>query len=102
MGSDSLSIFAMTPIMRDGQSIAVAENGIPLGKEFVDRAKQRFGVDLAVHAFDGKAFKTLSSTFSGAVVATPEEIKSVFGGVALQREATMGSRPAALYLGQIK
>jgi methyl-accepting chemotaxis protein len=54
MGHDSLSIFAMTPIMRDGKSLAVAENGIPFGKEFVDRAKKRFGVDLAVYGFDGK------------------------------------------------
>jgi methyl-accepting chemotaxis protein len=102
MGHDSLSIFAMTPIMRDGKSLAVAENGIPFGKEFVDRAKQRFGVDLAVHSFDGKEFKKLSSTFGDAVVATPEELKSVFNRAALQRDATLGGHPAALYLGQIK
>ena len=55
-GRDSLGIFAMTPIMRDGKSIAVADIGVAFGKEFVDRAKQRFGVDLAVHWFDGKTF----------------------------------------------
>lgn len=102
MGRDSLSIFAMTPIMRDGKSLAVAENGVPFGKEFVDRAKQRFGVDLAVHSFDGKELKRLSSTFGDAVVATPEELKSVFTGASLRRDAALSGRPAALYLGQIK
>ncbi len=102
MGGDSLSIFAMTPIMRDGKSVALAENGIPFGKEFVDRAKQRFGIDLAVHSFDGKELKRLSSTFGDTVVATPEELKSVFSGASLRRDAVLGGQPAALYLGQIK
>ena len=102
MGHDSLSIFAMTPIMRDGKSLAVAENGIPFGKEFVDRAKRRLGVDLAVHGFDGKAFTKLSSTFGDTVVATQDELKSVFNGAALHREATFGGHPAARYVGQIK
>jgi methyl-accepting chemotaxis protein len=102
MGHDSLGIFAMTPIMRDGKSLAVAENGIPFGKAFVDRAKLRLGVDLAVHAFDGKAFKQLSSTFGDTVVATQDELKSAFEGAPLQRDAVVNGHPVALYLGQIR
>jgi methyl-accepting chemotaxis protein len=102
MGRDTLSVFGMTPIMRDGKSIAIAENGIPFGKEFVDRAKKRFGVDLAVHGFDGKAFTKLSSTFGETVIATQDELKSVFNGAALRRDAALGDHPAALYLGQIR
>jgi len=101
-GRDTLGIFAITPIMRDGKSIATTDIGVGFGKEFVDRAKKRFGVDLAVHWFDGKAFNKLSSTFGDAVVATPEELKSVFNGAALRRDATLNGHPAALYLGQIK
>jgi methyl-accepting chemotaxis protein len=99
---DTLSIFAMTPIMRNGKSIAVADVGIFFGKEFVDRAKQRLGVDLAVHRFENQAFTKLASTFGDSVVATPTELKSVFDGATLRREATLGGHPAALYLGQIK
>ena len=102
MGRDTLSVFGMTPIMRDGKSIAIAENGIPFGKEFVDRAKKRFGVDLAVHGFDGKAFTKLSSTFGETVVATQDELKGVFNGAALRRDAALGDHPAALYLGQVR
>src|ERR1700692_1363585 len=101
-GRDSLGIFAMTPIMRDGKSIAVADIGVSFGKQFVDRAKQRFGVDLAVHRFDGKAFASIGSTFAEQSLASPEELKSVFDGSALRRDATLNGHPAALYLGQIK
>ncbi len=102
MGHDSLAIFAMTPIMRDGKSVAVAESGIPFGKEFVDRAKLRLGVDLAVLAFDGKTFKKLSSTFGDTVVATQEELKGAFEGAALQRDTNFQGHSAALYVGQIR
>ncbi len=76
--------------------------GAAFGKEFVDRAKKRFGIDLAVHSFDGKEFKRLSSTFGDTVVATPEELKGVFNGAALHRDASFDGHPAALYVGQIR
>jgi methyl-accepting chemotaxis protein len=101
-GRDTLANFAITPIMRDGKSIAVADVGIAFGKDFVDRAKQRFGVDLAVHWYDGNSFKTFSSTFGERAVATPAELKSALNGAPVQREATLDGHPAALYLGQIK
>ena len=101
-GRDSLSIFAMTPVMRDGKSLAVVDIGVPFGKEFVDRAKQRFGVDLAVHWLEGGTFKTLASTFGERVIATQDEMKSAFNGAALQRDASLDGHPAALYLSQIK
>ena len=101
-GREALSIFGMTPIMRDGKSMANADVGAAFGKEFVDRAKKRFGIDLAVYSFDGKDFKKLSSTFGDGVVTTAGELKGVFDGQPLRRDATIGGRPAALYIGQIK
>ncbi len=52
--------------------------------------------------YDGKAFKKLSSTFGDEVVTTPDELKGVFDGPPLRRDATIDGHPAALYLGQIK
>lgn len=101
-GRDTLGIFAMMPIMRDGKSLAVADVGVTFGQEFVDRAKKRFGIDLAVHWFDGKSFKKLSSTFGDAVVATQDELKGVLEGAPLQRDAAVGGHPAAVYVGQVK
>jgi methyl-accepting chemotaxis protein len=101
-GRDSLGIFAMTPVMRDGKSMGVADIGISFGKQFVDSTKQRFGVDLAVHRFDGKTFSKLSSTMGDSSEVTQEELKRVFDGGTLRRDATVNGHPAALYLGQIK
>jgi methyl-accepting chemotaxis protein len=101
-GREALSIFGMTPIMRDGKSQGTVDVGAAFGKEFVDRAKKRFGIDLAVYSYDGKDFKKLSSTFGDGVVTTTDELKGVFDGQPLRRDATLAGRPAALYLGQIK
>jgi methyl-accepting chemotaxis protein len=101
-GRDSLGVFAMTPIMRDGKSLAVADVGVSFGKQFVDSAKQRFSVDLAVHRFDGKAFVRIASTLGDASDVTQDELKRVFEGGHLRRDATLNGRPAALYLGQIR
>jgi methyl-accepting chemotaxis protein len=101
-GRDSLGIFAMTPIMRNGKSLAVADIGVSFGKQFVDSAKQRFGVDLAVHRFDGKAFVRIASTLGDSSDTTQDELKGVFDGGTLRRDAMLNGHPAALYLGQIK
>jgi methyl-accepting chemotaxis protein len=101
-GRDSLGIFAMTPIMRDGKTLGVADIGVSFGKEFVDSAKRRFGVDLAVYRFDGKVFASIASTLGDGSAATQDELKSAFDGGALRRDAMVNGHPAALYLGQIK
>jgi len=101
-GRDSLGVFAMTPIMRDGKSLAVADIGVSFGKQFVDSAKQRFSVDLAVHRFDGKAFVRIASTLGDSSDVTQDELRSVFDGGHLRRDASLNGHPAALYLGQIR
>jgi len=88
--------------MREGKSVAIVDIGVSFGKEFVGRAKERFGVELAVHSFDGKGFVRLASTLGDSVVATPDEMKGALDGTPLRRDATFGGHPAALYLGQIK
>jgi methyl-accepting chemotaxis protein len=101
-GRDSLGVFGMTPIMRDGKSIGVVDIGVSFGKPFVDGAKRRFGVDLAVYRTDGKAFTNIASTLGDNPIATQDELKSAFDGGALRRDATFNGHPAALYLGQIR
>ena len=101
-GREALGIFGMTPIMRDGKNLANVDVGAAFGKEFVDRAKKRFGIDLAVYSVDGKEFNKLSSTFGENAVAKPDELKSVIDGAPLLREAELDGHPAAVYAGQIK
>jgi methyl-accepting chemotaxis protein len=102
MGLDALEIYGATPIMREGKTLAVADIGVDFGKEFVGRAKERFGVDLAVYSFNGKGFTRLASTFGDIAVATQDEMKVALDGAPLRRDARLGGHPAALYLGQIK
>jgi methyl-accepting chemotaxis protein len=101
-GRDTLNVFAITPIMHDGKNIGDADIGVPFGKQFVDSAKQRFGVDLAVHRFDGKDFANVASTLGVSSVVTQDELKSVFDGGTLRRDTTLNGHPAAVFLGQIR
>jgi len=99
---DGLAIYAITPIIRDGKSIAVVDVGMSFNKAFADRTKQRLGTDISVHHYDGKTFTTVASTFGTEVVATADEMAEVLKNGTLRRAATLGGRPAALYLAQIK
>jgi methyl-accepting chemotaxis protein len=101
-GREALTIFGMTPIVRDGKNLANVDVGATFGKEFVDRAKARFGIDVAVHSFDGTGFKRLSSTFGQEVVASTDELMTVIKGAPLHRDAEIAGHPAAIYVGQIK
>ena len=101
MGPAELAIYGMTPIMRDGKSLATVDIGVAFGKEFVDRIKRRFGVDVAVHSFNGKDFVTLASTFAESGLATGDEKRSVLSGGSVRRDGSFDGHPAALYLGQI-
>jgi methyl-accepting chemotaxis protein len=102
MGPSALAIYAMTPIMENGRSLAVADVGVSFGKEFVERIKKRFDVDLAVRFFDGSNFKTLATTFGNDNFVTTDELTSVVAGATLRRDGRLDGHPVALYLGQIK
>jgi methyl-accepting chemotaxis protein len=99
---DALSIFSASPVMRNGKSLADIDIGIAFRQEFATRAKERFGIDLIVHVFDGSGFNTLASTVGQGAVATTAELTAAFNGTALRRDGTIGGHPVAIYLGQIK
>jgi methyl-accepting chemotaxis protein len=101
-GRSSLGVYAITPIMREGKSIGVVDIGVSFDNHFVDSIKRRFGVDLAVHRFDGKEFANIGSTLAEKSLASQDELKRAFEGGTLRRDTTLGGHPAALYLGQIK
>ncbi|HEY2134979.1 MAG TPA: methyl-accepting chemotaxis protein [Xanthobacteraceae bacterium] len=98
----ALAVFALTPVMRDGKSRFVVDVGMDFGKEFADRIKQRLGIDIAIHAFDGQKFTVAGSTFGDHTAASPEELRSAFAGTTVQREGEFGGRPVAVHLGLIK
>jgi methyl-accepting chemotaxis protein len=101
-GRDTLAVFAATPVVRDGKSRYVVDVGIELGKQFANNIKNRFGVDVAIHAFDGNTFRTLASTFTDRNSATPDELRTAIAGAPMQREAEIAGHPAVIHLGQIE
>ncbi|MCK1395529.1 methyl-accepting chemotaxis protein [Bradyrhizobium sp. 1] len=101
-GREALGIFGMTPIVRDGKNLALVDVGVAFGKEFVDRAKKRFGIDLAVYSVDGNNLNKLSSTFGENAVAKPDELRAAIDGAPLLREAELDGHPVAVYAGPIK
>ena len=101
-GRELLSVFGSVPIASGDKHLGTLDVGIPFGKPFADRIKQRFGVDIAIHGFDGTRFATLASTLAETTAATPDELKRVFAGEVVQRDTTVGGHPAAIYVGQIK
>ncbi len=102
LGRDILNIYGVTPIPHEGKSLAVVDVGISFDQAFVDRLKQRFGVDIAVHTPDGDSFKRLAATFTEGSAATEAEIKAVFAGKSLIRDAQIGGHPATVFVGLVK
>jgi methyl-accepting chemotaxis protein len=98
----ALALFAMTPVMRDGKSLAAIDIGMDFGKAFADRIKQRLGVDIAIHSFDGQKFATAASTFAEQTAVSPEDLQGAFAGRTVNRESEIGGRPVAVHLGVIR
>jgi methyl-accepting chemotaxis protein len=101
-GRSILGVFAIAPVLRDGRSVAVVDVGVTLEKAFLDRSKQRFGVDLAVHVLRDNAFTTIGSTFAAGALATQAELRSALEGASVRRDVVLDGHRAVLTLGQIR
>ncbi len=97
-----LAIFGAAPILRDGNRLGLFETGMNIGKPFVDAIKQRFGVDVAIHAYDGKAYKTLISTLAGQTLGSTGDYQSALDGKRVIKRASLEGKPAAAYYGQVR
>ena len=74
---EALSIFGMTPVMHDGKTLGNVDIGVAFGKEFVDRAKKRFGIDLAGAGFQFAI--VAGGILLGRYVDVTKQFKSVSG-----------------------
>jgi methyl-accepting chemotaxis protein len=101
-GRDALGIFASVPVARNGKHLAAADVGMTLGKSFVDAVKSRLKVDVAIHILDGDKFVTAISTLPEKTTLGADEYKLAIAGTPVVRQISLGSRPVATYLGQLK
>jgi methyl-accepting chemotaxis protein len=98
----TLAIFGAVPVMHEGRRIGLYETGMEIGKPFVEAVKARFGIDIAIHARDGAAYKTLISTLSSETLGSAADYQPAFDGKPVIRRATLGSSAVAVYYGQIR
>ncbi len=101
-GRDILTIWSSAPILRDSKVQALVDVGIMLNQSFLDRLKQRTGLDVALQVPNGEAFNTLGATFSERTLTHPGELQKVLAGGSITRNDTMGGRPVAIYVGVIR
>jgi methyl-accepting chemotaxis protein len=101
-GRDNLSVFGSVPITKGDKHLGTLDVGVPFGKPFADRLKRRFGVDIVIHSVDSGNFVTLASTLTDAPPASPDELRRVFAGEVVERDAAIDGHPAAVYVGAIK
>lgn len=100
-GLDNLSVFASTPMIVDGKTIGVIDVGTPFGKNFVERMKTRFGVDVAILQADGDKVKVIASTLSGTD-ADAAVVRRAMGGELVIQQGEAAGRAIATTFGQIK
>ncbi|WP_455184609.1 methyl-accepting chemotaxis protein [Azospirillum palustre] len=102
VGRDALYVTGISPVAIDGHHIGVVDVGVQVGQALLERAKKRFGVDLALHQFDGKQFATVATTMAERTTASPDQLKRALNGTAMEWHGSLGGQPVGSYLGQIK
>jgi methyl-accepting chemotaxis protein len=100
-GLDVLNVFATTPIIDGNDLLGLIDVGAPFGKTFVDTMKSRFGIDVAIHQFDGQSVKTLASTLTGTGTDLAAIRRAIAGETVIQ-QGEAGGRPIANTFGPIK
>jgi methyl-accepting chemotaxis protein len=101
VGREILNVFGSTPIMDGDTLLGNMDVGAPFGKTFVETMKARFGVDVAIHQFDGQTVKTLASTLSTKVDNTAAVRRALAGETLIQR-GDLDGHPVASTFGPIK
>jgi methyl-accepting chemotaxis protein len=98
----SLAIFGMVPVVHAGKRIGFAETGTNINRELVEAIRSRFGIDVAIHLFDGKGFNTIISTLPEKTTASAAEYTIAIKGQSVIRRAEVGGVAVAAYFGPIR
>jgi methyl-accepting chemotaxis protein len=98
----SLAIFGMVPVFNNGKRVGFAELGTNLNKPFVEAIKSRFGIDIALHAFDGTKFTTIISTLPNQTTASAAEYTTAYGGTPVIRRSVVDGQDVAAFFGPIR
>jgi methyl-accepting chemotaxis protein len=101
-GQAELSIFSVVPI-RDGERvIAVADIGTRFGRDFVERIKREFGVELSVHRVADGRLETLATTLASPIGLALGTYRAALDGTAQSERVSLGGRPTAIRIAPIR
>jgi methyl-accepting chemotaxis protein len=98
----SFAIFGAVPVLHDGRRLGLYEVGITIGKPFVAAVKSRFGIDIAIHAYNGKSFATLISTLPDKTLGSDADYQTALAGKPVIRRAQLAGAAVAVYYGQLR
>jgi methyl-accepting chemotaxis protein len=101
-GQAELSIFSVVPVRDGDRVIAVADIATRFGREFVDRIKREFGVELALHRLAGDGVETLATTLASPTGLTVDVYRAALAGTAQSQRATIAGRPVAVRAAPIR
>ena len=95
-GRDSVSIFAVVPMMAEGRFVGVADVGAALGPKFLADLKRRVGVDIAMHLVGDAGVQTLGATFAQKSLLPPDAQREAMAGPIAPRMSEIDGRPFAV------
>ncbi len=101
-GLGNVSIFGSVPVVIDGKVVGIVDTGVQFGPAFVERIKQQFRVDFAVHQITPTGITTLGASFEQKTLATAEELTAAAAGQNIMRRAQLAGQPVEIYLGQLR
>ena len=101
-GVAGIGIRGLSPVFVGKQHVGSVEYGIDIGKEFVEKHKARYGVDVATHVLVDDKITPLASTLSETAFLTPSELAKVAAGADLSVQKDLHGTPYAIYAHPLK
>ena len=101
-GRSGLFMFGTVPVLRDGARVGALDVGLPFGATFAQDAKQRLGLDVAIHYLSGDKFETVASTLAERSVFSDAEKQAAMAGGHSFRRMMRAGMPSYAYLAAIQ
>jgi len=100
-GADSLTVFGTSPIVDDKGLVGTVDVGTPFGKNFVERMKARFQVDVAILQPTAAGVKVIASSMPG-LTPDVDAIRRAMAGELVIRKSEDDGKTTGMTFGQIK
>jgi methyl-accepting chemotaxis protein len=97
-----LGVRGVVPVARGGKHLGTVEFGLSLGKAFLDKFKQDYGVDLSFATREGDAFKHVASTTADVFMPPVADMEAAFAKGPVFYRTELAGKPVAVYVSAVK